>query len=239
MTASEARGRIGDRRWARCAQPDFGADTTGPYDVALREGARRLFLHEVASDLAPEIIPVWRFSAEADSAERALLSRGTGPLLDLGCGPGRMVRASLAAGRPALGVDLSLAACELAASQGLPVLRRSLFEPLPGEGRWGTVLLIDGNIGIGGDPHRLLTRAATLVGHDGNLIVEGHADAVADASFEAVLVDEHGRASTPFRWARVGAYALRRHAQRAGLQLRREWSVGGRSFCEYAAPRTR
>ena len=35
-----------------------------------------------------------------------------------------------------------------------------MFEPLPGEGRWGTVLLLDGNVGIGGDPVALLERAA-------------------------------------------------------------------------------
>ena len=32
------------------------------------------------------------------------------------------------------------------------MLRRDLFAPLPGEGRWHHVLLADGNIGIGGDP---------------------------------------------------------------------------------------
>ena len=39
---------------------------------------------------------------------------------------------------------------------GGPALRRSVFDPLPGEGRWGTALLLDGNIGIGGDPRALL-----------------------------------------------------------------------------------
>jgi SAM-dependent methyltransferase len=214
---------------------DFGAQAAGPYDLALREGGRELFLHEVASSRRPEVIPVWRFSAEADALERALLESGSGPVLDLGCGPGRMVRASLLAGRPALGVDVSRAACELATANGLPVLRRSLFEPLPGEGRWGMVLLLDGNIGIGGDPGRLLARAAALVRPGGAVIVECHPNAAEHASFDAVLVDTKGRRSTPFRWARVGAQALRSHARRAGLRLTREWSAGGRSFCEYAA----
>ena len=31
------------------------------------------------------------------------------------------------------------------------VLHRSVFDRLPGTGRWGTVLLLDGNLGIGGD----------------------------------------------------------------------------------------
>jgi len=218
---------------------DFGAEPAGPYDFALREGARELFLHEVGSTGRPDVIPVWRFSAAADAVERELLEHGTGPVLDLGCGPGRMVLASLIAGRPALGVDSSRAAVELATARGLPVLRRSLFEPLPGEGRWGTVLLLDGNIGIGGDPGRLLHRAAALARPGGTVIVEGHPDAAEHASFDAVLVDAHGRRSAPFRWARAGAGALRRHAWRAGLRLTREWRAGDRTFCEYAVPMPR
>jgi SAM-dependent methyltransferase len=218
---------------------DFGAEPSGPYDLALREGARELFLHEVGSSRRPDVIPVWRFSAAADAVERELLGRGAGPVLDLGCGPGRMVLASLVAGRPALGVDSSRAAVELATARGLPVLRRSLFEPLPGEGRWGTVLLLDGNIGIGGDPARLLDRAAALARHGGTVIVEGHPDAAEHTSFDAVLVDAHGRRSTPFRWARVGAAALRRHARRAGLRLTHEWRAGERTFCEYTVPMPR
>ena len=35
---------------------------------------------------------------------------------------------------------------------------RDVFDPLPGEGRWETALLADGNIGIGGDPVALLRR---------------------------------------------------------------------------------
>ena len=36
--------------------------------------------------------------------------------------------------------------------RGATVLQRDIFGPLPGEGRWGTALLFDGNVGIGGDP---------------------------------------------------------------------------------------
>jgi SAM-dependent methyltransferase len=216
----------------------FGSDATGPYDSALREGVRQIFLYDLASGELVDVIPVWRFSSRADHHERALLERGTGPLLDLGCGPARMVQECMRAGRPALGVDLSPAACELAVAQGIPVLRRSLFDALPGEGRWGTVLLIDGNIGIGGDPQRLLRRVFSLMTPGGTVIVESHADATVDASFTAMLSDARGRSSATFRWASVGAYALRHHARRAGLRLTREWTAGGRTFCEYARPTT-
>jgi len=216
----------------------FGADSDGPYDLALLEGGRHLYLYDVVASTRVDVVPVWRFGSTADRHERALLERGTGPLLDLGCGPGRMVKASMTIGRPALGVDLSRAACELAVAQGLPVLHRSLFDPLPGEGRWGTVLLIDGNIGIGGDPAVLLARAAALAEPGGTVIVEAHTDATTDTSITAMLLDDLGRRSTSFRWARVGSYALRGHARRAGLRLTREWSADGRFFCEYAVPTT-
>ena len=43
--------------------------------------------------------------------------------------------------------------------RGGAALRRDVFAPLPGEGRWYTALLADGNVGIGGDPVALLQPA--------------------------------------------------------------------------------
>jgi len=42
-------------------------------------------------------------------------------------------------------------------------VRRSVFDALPAEGRWHTALLADGNVGIGGDPIRLLSRLRGLI----------------------------------------------------------------------------
>ena len=42
--------------------------------------------------------------------------------------------------------------------RGVAAIRRNVFDALPGEGRWRTALLADGNIGIGGDPAALLRR---------------------------------------------------------------------------------
>src|SRR5207247_1691171 len=82
----------------------------------------------------------------------AILAAVDGPVIDLGCGPGRLVL-SLARRRvPALGVDTSPSAVALARSRGAAALQRDLFGPLPGEGRWGTAPLFDGNVGIGGAP---------------------------------------------------------------------------------------
>jgi hypothetical protein len=71
-----------------------------------------------------------------------------------------------------LGIDISAVAVAVGRRAGGQVLQRDLALPLAGEGRWGTALLLDGNIGIGGDVAGLLQRCATLVGAGGLIICE-------------------------------------------------------------------
>jgi SAM-dependent methyltransferase len=162
-------------------------------------------------------LPVHRWRAGPDAVELALLATVPDPLLDIGCGPGRIVARLAAGGRPALGVDPSPDAIAEARRRGAPVLRRSVFAPLPGEGRWGTALLLDGNIGIGGDPATLLARAAALLRPGGHLVAEveppGHATEHLTVRVEA----PDGTAGPWFPWARVGADDVGRLAARAGL----------------------
>ena len=80
----------------------------------------------------------------------AVLARAAGPVLDVGCGPGRHVLALAERGIVALGIDITPAALDLARSRGAPVLARSVFERVPGTGRWSSALLLDGNLGIDG-----------------------------------------------------------------------------------------
>ncbi len=107
-----------------------------------------------------------------DEVERALLADVAGPVLDVGCGPGRIVAALRTRGIAALGIDAAPAAVQRAASRGVNVVTTSVFDPIPSEGTWATVLLLDGNIGIGGDPARLLARVHALLDADGTTIVE-------------------------------------------------------------------
>ncbi|MEU8662357.1 class I SAM-dependent methyltransferase, partial [Actinoplanes philippinensis] len=106
------------------------------------------------------------------AGDATLLERCTGPTLDVGCGPGRLTGALTEAGRPALGIDISAAAVRLARERGAVALQRDVFDPVPGTGRWRHLLLADGNIGIGGDPHRLLLRCGELLGPGGRLHAE-------------------------------------------------------------------
>ncbi len=220
--------------------PSFGAGGTEPYARALRDDGSLLFLHDAHDVLLDRGAPVrtmdvGRWSADADEVDLTLLRAVTGPLLDVGCGPGRMVRAALQLGMVALGVDVSPAAVELARSFGLPVLERSVFAPLPRERRWQTVLLVDGNIGIGGDVDALLARCAELITADGEIVVEIHADTHRDHRFIARLTDAVGQGSDEFPWAEIGLDPLTAIAQSLGLEVRQSWELDGRVFCRLAA----
>ena len=129
---------------------------------AVRAGAARPGPARAAHRRRPSIVEldVARWLAAADDADDTVLDRCTGPVLDVGCGPGRFVSSLDARGVAALGVDIAETAVALTRGQGMPALLRDVFHDLPGEGRWPTVLLMDGNIGIGGDPARLLARIA-------------------------------------------------------------------------------
>jgi SAM-dependent methyltransferase len=215
--------------------------TADPYAAALRTGRGQLFLRRSDGWLLP--LEVERWCAGADLVDREVLDRCEGAVLDVGCGPGRLVAELGTRGRPVLGIDVSDAAVDHTARLGGRALRRSVFEPLPGEGRWGTVLLMDGNIGIGGDPHALLARMAELLAPGGLLLAEtSPLDVDECAQVQVVDVrDAHGHADKhadgrPFPWARLGTPALLRHAEGAGWRPVAQWTSGGRAF---AALRTR
>ena len=157
-----------------------------------------------------------RWHDPATSEERELLASFAGPVLDLGCGPGRLVVGLAVRGVPALGVDASPAAVALARRRGATVLQRDLFGPLPGEGRWATVLLFDGNVGIGGDPVRLLARCRALTGDRGQVVAEVQPPGTGWRRL-TVRLERDGVRSDPFPWAVVGADGVRELAGAAGL----------------------
>lgn len=205
----------------------FGAGGGEPWSAALGAGAGRLVL--VRDDgTEHDGLEADRWIAPADAADRSAIAGLTGPLLDVGCGPGRMVRAALDAGLPAWGIDATEAAVERCRAAGLPVLRRDVFAPLPREGGWASVLLLDGNIGIGGDVPALLARCRALLRPGGVLVAEAHPDAERDTTDVVRVRDDAGRESGPFRWAQAGLPALLRAAH--GFDVERLWELGGRWF---------
>ncbi|MFG2388168.1 class I SAM-dependent methyltransferase [Streptomyces lavendulae] len=200
-----------------------------PYSLALRSGRGPLYLRRRDGWLLP--LEVERWCEAPDEADRTVLGRCRGAVLDIGCGPGRLVAALATRGHRALGIDVSPEAVARTARAGGSALHRSVFDSLPGEGRWGTALLIDGNIGIGGDPAALLGRMAEVLAASGSLIVEC-AEVDVDERCEVRVADGRGALGTPFVWARVGAAALTAHAGARGWVLADQWTVAGRVFVE-------
>ncbi len=163
-----------------------------------------------------------------DVDERALAGL-SGPVLDVGCGPGRHVRALARRGVLAVGVDVSPAAVSLARSRGTPALQASVFDHIPGSGTWRSALLLDGNIGIGGCPTLLLRRIASLLAPHGEVLVEL---AAAGSGLEAARVRlQHGGVRSDwFSWSVVGLDAIDEPAAGAGLGVVDRWSDCDRHF---------
>jgi len=166
--------------------------------------------------------------------DRAVVGMCRGPTIDLGCGPGRLVAHLVRQGIPALGVDQSATAVQLARRSGAPALHRDVFEPLPGTGRWDTVLLADGNVGLGGDPLRILARASELLRRGGRCLAEF--DSAATGVRIGWVRLESARAVGPwFRWASVGIDSVGRLAEQAGLSVTGIHPVGQRVLASLAA----
>lgn len=184
---------------------------------------------EVCSGAPSLALDLERWSADADPVDLLVVSRCEPPVVDLGCGPGRMLVALNQSGRPALGIDMSAVAVEASRVRGGLALCRRVSEPLPAEGRWGTVLLIDSNVGMGGDLDALLRRCCELIGAGGLVICE--VDQAPDRhEVEQVVLSGAGQTSTPLPWGRIGARTLARYGARLDLLVVEEWTAGDRVF---------
>jgi glycosyltransferase A (GT-A) superfamily protein (DUF2064 family)/SAM-dependent methyltransferase len=172
-----------------------------------------------------------RWSARADDIDKLVVSRCRRPVLDLGCGPGRMVQALNESGVPALGVDMSEVAVQRARSRGALAIKARLDERLPAEGRWGTVLLMDGNVGIDGDVSAVLQRCRALLAPGGTIIVEVDPRSAWHQTRRVRLTtDVGGGYSADLMWTRTGAAAVRRLAGQLDLLVVEEWTADGRAF---------
>lgn len=215
----------------------FGAGRAEPYERMLA-GARTdgLSLRSLDGAHEPYRLDVERWVRAATPADLTALEGATGPTLDVGCGPGRMVRAAAARSIPALGIDVAPFAVARTRLDGSLALLRSVFHRVPLEGSWQTILLMDGNVGIGGDPVALLSRCRHLLAPLGSIVIEVDADPHLEVRSMCTVVDDEGNESEPFPWARVGRMAVEAVAARAGLEIAAHWAAAGRHFVRAVAP---
>jgi SAM-dependent methyltransferase len=155
----------------------------------------------------------WSGALDGDDA---VVDLCTGPTLDVGCGPGRMTRLLAERGTIVLGIDVVPEAVWRTRDRGAVAMLRDVFDRVPAEGRWGTVLLADGNLGIGGNPSRLLARLRHLLS-PGGLVVADVAPPGTGLRAGTVQLRAGGLVSEPFPWAFVGADAVAEVARGGGF----------------------
>ncbi len=170
-----------------------------------------------------------RWLAGAEATDLRVLARARGPVLDVGCGPGRHVRALARRGVAALGLDASPSAVRLARDRGTRVIQGSVFDDVPAAGRWRTALLLDGNVGIGGDPAALLRRLAELLAPGGGVLCECDAPG-SGLRAGPVRLEHEQRTSRWFPWAQVGVDTCCELAGEQGFASTVRWEDGDRWF---------
>ncbi|MDT9591752.1 class I SAM-dependent methyltransferase [Nocardioides zeae] len=183
-----------------------GVDPTGPAGEA-----------DAASPGDPLPVEEWRRPAQ--KSDLLVLDLCEGVTVDVGCGPGRMAAALAARGHDVLAMDVVPEAASSARSSTVAAVQADVFDALPHEGRWTTVLLADGNVGIGGDPAALLGRVRELLERRGRVVVDLAPPGVGLSTTWARLRcgDDISR---PFRWSVVGADVIEELAAATGFELR-------------------
>ena len=171
----------------------------------------------VRPDGSTRLVPTQRWSGHASPDDNALfVDPCVGSTLDVGCGPGRLSEALARRGLDVLGIDISQEAVRQTRQRGAPALCHDIFDRAAPFDQWRHIVLADGNVGLGGDPVRLLRRITELLRPGGTILVElaGPGRVVLHENVQLRVGD---RTTTPFSWATVGTHAIADLAAASGL----------------------
>ncbi|MGK2955744.1 MAG: class I SAM-dependent methyltransferase [Solirubrobacterales bacterium] len=196
----------------------------------LRSETDSVDYYAVGEDGTRRLLPIGRWLTRPPEDEELLLDRAIGPVLDVGCGPGRHLNALCRRGIDATGIDVSGYAVAIAREGQARVIHGSVFD-VPALDEWETALLLDGNIGIGGDPRRLLARVAEFLSRTGSILVEVEPPQSETRSVNLRLEGPRD-VSEWFPWAWVGADGIDAISGDAGLKVIDQWSTEGRWFAQ-------
>lgn len=186
--------------------------------------------YAVSEDGSRRRLPLGRWLKPAPDEEELLLDRAVGPVLDVGCGAGRHLEALHRRGVEATGVEVSKYAVAIARERAASVIHGSVFD-VPEEDPWNTALLLDGNVGIGGEPERLLGKLAQLLTAGGQVLVELEPPQI-ESRVLNIRLEGPGDVSEWFPWAWVGIDSIDSIADAAGLRAVDRWSIEGRWFAQ-------
>jgi SAM-dependent methyltransferase len=178
-------------------------------------------------------LPAARWVAPVDEVDGRVIARVHGPALDIGCGPGRLVAALAERGIPVLGIDIAPTAVLMTQGRGGSALQRDVFGRVPAVGRWTWALLLDGNIGIGGSPVKLLRRTGELLAPDGRVLVEVDPPGSPCRTRRVRLETPHHRGEW-FDWSWLSADCVQQASSEAGLRVTNVWCDDDRCFAELA-----
>ncbi|HEX4754027.1 MAG TPA: class I SAM-dependent methyltransferase [Solirubrobacterales bacterium] len=187
-------------------------------------------LHAVGEDGSRRRLPLGRWLGTPDAVEETVLERAVGPVLDIGCGVGRHVIALRRRGIRAVGVEISPVAAAIARERGAEVIQASAFEH-PTTSEWRTILLLDGNIGIGGDATRLLRRAGALLRPSGAVLVELEPPTSAPRA-QRVRLEGARITSHWLPWHFVGYEEIDQLATSSGFAVADRWRADDRWFAQ-------
>lgn len=171
----------------------------------------------------PAMHPEWFFRTEPDwePEERQLLAVvQNGPVLDLGAGAGRSAIHLQDRGLQVTAVEASRGAAEVCRRRGVRDVRESDLNDPPADQEWGAVLLLCGNLGLGGSwdgNRRLLATLAEISQPDAVLV----ADSVNDTGrAEIRLRIRYGDLATPWwRQRNVAADEVESLVQGTGWRI--------------------